>query len=369
MQLAALSCVLRQTNLREHLVWKLPEPHILHTKPPASWDRYEGVKEGTTKPQWPRVASKDRSRSGAWKLKHLVQRQWRVEGAELKNCMKIPSSFYSLPFPELLHHIMWLILVDLAGFICSVVLLSAGSWPVLPVVVFFLEEHGQSRVKRWCLNSGCPCLLTWDKTQRKVRFSRHWSVDRQFEALRGAPKMLQPTTGVAGCISTISFICLVLGLPAVHTSATAPVWFLFSTFFFCFWLGCLLFGIFWKLSLEYLHFAQWHTAGNSSGTALGNAGSARGPYRFSDVVLPAPHLWVSGEPYPWELCEWKNKEDVMVSRDTSNGHMHVCPSVVGLLVGWESNSLGGALLSFFFLKWLICSCKMSWCRTRKPLDA
>lgn len=118
----------------------------------------QGVKVGTTKPQWPRLGCKYRSRSGAWKPKHLVQRQWRVEGAELKNCVKIPSSFYSLPFPELLHHTMWLILVDLAGFICSVILLSAGPWPVLPVVVFFLEEHGQSGVKRWCLNSGCPCF-------------------------------------------------------------------------------------------------------------------------------------------------------------------------------------------------------------------
>lgn len=42
MQLAALSCVLRQTNLREYLVWKLPEPHILRTNPPASGGRYEG---------------------------------------------------------------------------------------------------------------------------------------------------------------------------------------------------------------------------------------------------------------------------------------------------------------------------------------
>lgn len=71
-----------------------------------------------------------------------------LRGAELKKCVKIPSSFYSLPFPELLHHIMWLIMVDLVGFICSVILLSAGSQPVLPVLVFFLEEHRQSRVKR-----------------------------------------------------------------------------------------------------------------------------------------------------------------------------------------------------------------------------
>lgn len=146
-----------------------------------------------------------------------------------------------------------------------------------------------------------------------------------------------------GEISAVSLICFILGLPAVHTSATAPVWFLFSTFFF--WLGCLLFGIFWKLSLKYLHFA--HTAGNSSGTVLGNVGFARGPCRFSDVVLPAPHLRVSGEPYPWELYEWKNKEEVMVDRDTSSGHMHVCPAVVALLAGWKSNGLGGALISFF----------------------
>lgn len=37
----------------------------------------------------------------------------------------------------------------------------------------------------------------------------------------------------------------------------------------------------------------------------------------------------------------------MVGRDTSSGNMHVCPSVVGLLAGWKSNGLGGALLSFF----------------------
>lgn len=35
-----------------------------------------------------------------------------------------------------------------------------------------------------------------------------------------------------GEISTVSFICLVTGLRALHTSAAAPVWFLFSTFFF-----------------------------------------------------------------------------------------------------------------------------------------
>lgn len=38
-----------------------------------------------------------------------------------------------------------------------------------------------------------------------------------------------------GEISPVSFICLVLGLPDVHTSATAPVRFLFSTFIFFGW--------------------------------------------------------------------------------------------------------------------------------------
>lgn len=50
-------------------------------------------------------------------------------------------------------------------------------------------------------------------------------------------------------------------------------------------------------------------AGNSSGTALGNVGFVGDPCRFSDVVLPAPHLRVNGEPYKWELNEWKNKEE------------------------------------------------------------
>lgn len=37
----------------------------------------------------------------------------------------------------------------------------------------------------------------------------------------------------------------------------------------------------------------------------------------------------------------------MVSRNTSNGHMHVCPAVVALLAGWKSNGLGGTLFSIF----------------------
>lgn len=124
----------------------------------------------------------------------------------------------------------------------------------------------------------------------------------------------------------------------MHTSATAPFCFLFSIFFFFFFL---------KLSLEYLHFAQWHTAGNSSGTALGNVGFVRGPCKFSDTVLPAPHLWVNGEPYSWELNKWKNKEEVMVYRNTFSGHMHVCSAVVALLAGWKSNGLGGLGSAFF----------------------
>lgn len=165
----------------------------------------------------------------------------------------------------------------------------------------------------------------------------HWSAEGHFEAPKRYPKDAAAHKRRGGEISTISFICLVLGLPAMHTSATAPFCFLFHPFFFC---GG------GKLSLEYLHFAQWHTAGNSSGTALGSVGFVRGPCKFSDVVLPAPHLWVNGEPYSWELNEWKNKEEVMVYRNTSNGHMRVCPAVVTLLAGWKSGGLGGALFSF-----------------------
>lgn len=228
-----------------------------------------------------------------------------------------------------------------AGFICSVVLLSADSWPVPPALVFFLEEHRQSGVKRLCLNSGCPCLQTWDKTQRKVRFSRHWSVDRHFEALRGAPKMLQPTTGVVGRSQLFHWSASFLGFLLCIPLLLLQFGFSFPPFFFGWVVYCL--GFFesyhWNICIL-------HTAGNSSGTVLGNVGFARGPCRFSDVVLPAPHLRVSGEPYPWELYEWKN-EEVMVDRDTSSGHMHVCPAVVALLAGWKSNGLGGALISFF----------------------
>lgn len=78
MQLAALSCILRQLNLKKHLFWKLPEPHILRTKPPASWGRYRGIKVGRIKPQWPGVGSKGRTRSGA--SPHLVWRQWESWG-------------------------------------------------------------------------------------------------------------------------------------------------------------------------------------------------------------------------------------------------------------------------------------------------
>lgn len=151
---------------------------------------------------------------------------WKIVG-------KIPA--LSIPF---LSHNFCTVLCgdfgDLAGFICSVILLSAGSWPVL---VFFMEEHGQSGVKQWCLNTGRPCLLTWDKTQRKVRFSWHWSVDRHFEALRGASKMLQPTTGVAGAISMFHssawFLGFLLCIPLLlrYCSSLVSV---FHLFFFCF---------------------------------------------------------------------------------------------------------------------------------------
>lgn len=36
----------------------------------------------------------------------------------------------------------------------------------------------------------------------------------------------------------------------------------------------------------------------------------------------------------------------MGARDTSSGHVHVCPTLVALLAGWKSNGHGGALLSF-----------------------
>lgn len=97
--------------------------------------------------------------------------------------------------------------------------------------------------------------------------------------------MLLPTIGVVGEIPAASFICLVLGLLRMPLSASAPLVFFFSFFFFLFF--CFCFG---ELSLEYLHFAQRHVAGNSSGTALGSVGYIRGPSRLSDVVLPAPHL-------------------------------------------------------------------------------
>lgn len=110
----------------------------------------------------------------------------------------------------------------------------------------------------------------------------------------------------------------------VQTSASALLHFLFSTFFFFF---------FWKLSLEYLHFAQRHAAGNSSGTALGNVGFIRGPSKLSDVVLPASHLRVNGEPYSWKLNKWKNKEELMAYRNSSN-RAYACLSCSSCLPGW-----------------------------------
>lgn len=49
--------------------------------------------------------------------------------------------------------------------------------------------------------------------------------------------MLQPTTGVAGRSQLFPSSSWFLGFLLVHTSATAPVWFLFSTFFFFFFFG------------------------------------------------------------------------------------------------------------------------------------
>lgn len=114
--------------------------------------------------------------------------------------------------------------------------------------------------------------------------------------------MLLPTIGVVGEIPAASFICLILGLLRVPLSASAPLVFFFSFFFFLFCFG--------ELSLEYLHFAQRHVAGNSSGTTQGSVGYIRGPSRLSDVVLPAPHLRVNGEPYAWKLNKWKKKEEI-----------------------------------------------------------
>lgn len=51
MQLAALSCVLRQMNLREHLVWKLQSPIFFAQNLQLREADTRGVKVGRTKPQ------------------------------------------------------------------------------------------------------------------------------------------------------------------------------------------------------------------------------------------------------------------------------------------------------------------------------
>lgn len=76
-------------------------------------------------------------------------------------------------------------------------------------------------------------------------FHTHRSAERHFEVHRGAPKMLQPTTGVAGKSlllgSSVWFLGFLLCIPLLVLDFV-----FFSTFF---WEGG-------ELSLEYLHFAQ-----------------------------------------------------------------------------------------------------------------
>lgn len=164
----------------------------------------------------------------------------------------------------------------------------------------------------------------------------HWSAERHFEALRGAPKMLQPTIGVAGrslpFCSFAWFLGFLLCIPLLllHFVFSFPPFFFLESYH---WNICILHN---DTQLVILQGQHWEMLDLS-----------RGPCKFSDVVLPAPHLWVNVEPYSLELNKWKNKEEVMVYRNTSNRHMHVCPAVVALLAGWKSDGLGGASFSFF----------------------
>lgn len=242
-----------------------------------------GVKVGRTKPQWPRVGCKDRSRKTEAPGSETME-SWGGWAEKLRENSQL-FLFPSFPRISARCYVVDLVL-DLSAVSFCWVLVSDLFFLFLCFCWRIMDNLG-SNVDALIVDVR---LLTWNKTQRKVRFSRHWSVDRHLEALRGVP------TGMAGTSQLFNSSACFLGFLLCIPLLLVQFGFSFPPFFF--WLGCLLFGIFWKLSLEYLHFAQWQTAGNSSGTALGNVGFARGPCRFSDVVLPAPHLWVSGEPYP-----------------------------------------------------------------------
>lgn len=69
-------------------------------------------------------------------------------------------------------------------------------------------------------------LLTWNKTQRKVRFSRHWSVDRHLEALRGVP------TGMAGTSQLFNSSACFLGFLLCIPLLLVQFGFSFPPFFF-----------------------------------------------------------------------------------------------------------------------------------------
>lgn len=140
--------------------------------------------------------------------------------------------------------------------------------------------------------------------------------------------MLLPTVGMLGG-EGIAFFFDLLSPWASGLLLCRPL--LLLCYIFSFPLS--FFFFFWKLSLEYLHFAQRHAAGNSSGTALGNVGFIRGPSKLSDVVLPASHLRVNGEPYSWKLNKWKNKEELMAYRNSSN-RAYACLSCSSCLPGW-----------------------------------
>lgn len=90
------------TELEKASVLETSRALYSHTKPPASRGRYREGKVWRTKPQWPGVACEGRTRNGV--SPHLVQKQWRVEGAELKNDVKILCSVCFLSFTELLGH-------------------------------------------------------------------------------------------------------------------------------------------------------------------------------------------------------------------------------------------------------------------------
>lgn len=216
-------------NLREHLVWKLQSPIFFAQNLQLREADTRGVKVGRTKPQWPRVGCKDRSRSAAWKLKHLVQRRWRVEGAELKKLRENSQLFLFPSFPR----------ISAPCYVVDLVLdLSAVSfcWVLVPDLFFLFLCFSWRNTDNLGSNVDALIvdvrLLTWNKTQRKVRFSRHWSVDRHLEALRGAPKILQPPTGVAGrsqqLNSSACFLGFLLCIPLLLVQfgfSFPPFWF------------------------------------------------------------------------------------------------------------------------------------------------